>query len=523
LNASATGSLAALNIPVKVDFQLPPGGTVSGTFRDATGATIPNGNVQVFSTGSTVRATSFASYTPIFFNALTTTDTQGVYLINNISVGEVVVTASPRNFGGGGVVFASPIPFDVAFGPSMSSLFALPLPLPYLGQFSCGFNCSSYVGAATGSLNTAGQPLFLDVTLPPVSTIAGKVYASDGVTPVPNAQIVAIENAGMAGGLADFYTNGYYTDSTLFSADSSGNFQIYGLPVGSVTIVANSPTVATTGAVTGALTVANPLTLNPIMGNAFSFKNGEYQLTDPNGFLYDMYCDGSIFGVGGPPPVLKGVAGHLWLNQLQPVCKNSEYGVLDQGQQQLTLGPRPGGAQNLMLQTQRKIFVPTTGGYVRYLDSLTNPLDVPITTNVLIEQGFDATNLPETLTADPTANGNAFAVVQNSTNATSPIFGFVFSGASPRVPANFFNHLADPNNPTVTYQFSGTNAQEFHGSVTIAPHQTVTFMHFIIQWNHQDLAGAVAKAQALSNLTDPNELVGMSAQDKSQVVNFNVQ
>jgi len=58
--------------------------------------------------------------------------------------------------------------------------------------------------------------------------------------------------------------------------------------------------------------------------------------------------------------------------------------------------------------------------------------------------------------------------------------------------------------------------------VTIQPHQTVTFMHFVIQWNNQDVAGAIAQAQALVNLTDPNELAGMSAQEKSQVVNFNV-
>ena len=58
--------------------------------------------------------------------------------------------------------------------------------------------------------------------------------------------------------------------------------------------------------------------------------------------------------------------------------------------------------------------------------------------------------------------------------------------------------------------------------MVIQPHQTVTFMHFVIQWNSQDVAGAIAQAQALVNLTDPNALAGMSAQEKSQVVNFNV-
>jgi hypothetical protein len=278
--------------------------------------------------------------------------------------------------------------------------------------------------------------------------------------------------------------------------------------------------------VTGALTSANSLTLNPVLGNAFSFMNGEYDLTDPAGPIYDVYCDGTIIGgSAGGNNFVHGAAGQLFVNdQPDNGCAASEYGMLDQAGQQITIGPgsRPQGPINLMLETQRKVYMPASGGYARYLDSFTNPLDVPITTNVLIKDGFDASAQPETLLVSPTSNGNTFAILDNTTNTSSPVFGFVFAGANAAVPVGFFDHSTDAN-PTFTYQLNQTTAPEFQGGVTIPAHGTITFMHFIIQRANQDVAGATALAQSLASLTDPNELTGMSAQDKAQVVNFNVQ
>jgi hypothetical protein len=51
----------------------------------------------------------------------------------------------------------------------------------------------------------------------------------------------------------------------------------------------------------------------------------------------------------------------------------------------------------------------------------------------------------------------------------------------------------------------------------------MTLMHFAVQRESTDAAGAAAQAQALVNLTDPNALAGMTPVEKAQVVNFRIQ
>ena len=48
-------------------------------------------------------------------------------------------------------------------------------------------------------------------------------------------------------------------------------------------------------------------------------------------------------------------------------------------------------------------------------------------------------------------------------------------------------------------------------------------MHFAVQREPADSAGAAAQAMSLVNLTDPHALDGMTAAEKAQVVNFKIQ
>ena len=47
-------------------------------------------------------------------------------------------------------------------------------------------------------------------------------------------------------------------------------------------------------------------------------------------------------------------------------------------------------------------------------------------------------------------------------------------------------------------------------------------MHFAVQRDPSDAAGAQTQAQALVNLADPNALAGMTPAEKLQVVNFQI-
>jgi hypothetical protein len=49
---------------------------------------------------------------------------------------------------------------------------------------------------------------------------------------------------------------------------------------------------------------------------------------------------------------------------------------------------------------------------------------------------------------------------------------------------------------------------------------SVSFMHFALQRLPDDGAGAQTSAEALSSLTDPNALTGLTASEKAQIRNF---
>ena len=63
----------------------------------------------------------------------------------------------------------------------------------------------------------------------------------------------------------------------------------------------------------------------------------------------------------------------------------------------------------------------------------------------------------------------------------------------------------------------------YEWAVTIPAGESLTFMHFAVQREPTDTAGAAAQALSLASLTDPRALDGMTAAEKAQVVNFKIQ
>jgi protocatechuate 3,4-dioxygenase beta subunit len=457
LSGSASSSIVQLSTPVQLTVPLQPSGTVSGSVQIWTGGAVPYSEVTVSSSA-------------INFDRSTSADQNGNYSLYGIALGEVVVSS-----------------------PSPSA------------EYTTG-------GATAGAVATSGQNLTLNVTIAQTSNVQGTIYASDGLTPIPGAYM-AVENL-LDGGLAEYRNHQTLSEGYIpYKADSNGNFTFSGVPIGSVEVTATAPDGSSAGWITGTLGTNSTLTLNPIMGNATAFPSGSYVLTDPNSFVYDIACDGSLTQGGqnqmGLAPSYSGAASLLVDGNRADFCQEDDIGALDQNNQQVTIGPKPGGAANALLEVTRQVYVPPAGGYVRYLDSLTNPLSVPVTTTVEIDTNFASDDVPDTLLVDPTANGSTFALLQDSTS-TAPLLGFVFAGTNSTV-------------APVTSFAIGTMPVSYVWTVTVPANQTVTLMHFLIQWNSQDTNGATAQASALVNLTDPNALNGISTQEKAQVVNFNVQ
>jgi hypothetical protein len=372
-------------------------------------------------------------------------------------------------------------------------------------------------GASSGSITASGQHLIVNVTLQATSTVTGTVFAADGSTPVPFAYL-AVENASLSGGIGDFYFDGFGNGTNgRLTADALGNFSIPNIPVGTVKLTAIPPDSSNpSGSVSGTLQVGSSLTLNPVFGNAYQFNAPNYRLTDANGFLVDVDCTGAIrnggYSNGGVTVRSYYYAAYALLNSNYgfPFCNyNVESAAIEQGGQQLTFGPRPapGSYSNGVVQTARKIFVPQNGGFARYLEILTNPFNTPVT--AIVEMDSATPNYVDTLADNPANNGSTFAVLETTLDFTSPVLGYVFAGSgASTVPVTDFAAQQTFNS--------------YIWTVTVPPNQSVILMHFLVQRANRDVIGAESQAQSLVNLTDPNALAGMNAQEKAEVVNFNV-
>jgi len=157
------------------------------------------------------------------------------------------------------------------------------------------------------------------------------------------------------------------------------------------------------------------------------------------------------------------------------------------------------------IQVNRKLYSPASGGFVRYLDELTNPTANNLTVTVKVESSLSS--YPRVFTS-PSTTGGTFAVVDNNGACCMPVLGFVFAGPNASTPVTA-THFVDQD-ATVSYTWN----------VTVPAGQTVILMHFGVLRDVTDDAGVVAQARALVNLTDPNALTGMSAAEQSEVINF---
>lgn len=83
---------------------------------------------------------------------------------------------------------------------------------------------------ATGNITSDGQVVTQNFTLP-VSSISGTVYANDGITPIPYADVEAQDLSNATGYSSYFDT----------SADANGNWQLVGLVAGSLSLTAYDP------------------------------------------------------------------------------------------------------------------------------------------------------------------------------------------------------------------------------------------------------------------------------------------
>ncbi len=531
VTASRSGTFPAGGQSLSVNLTLPLA-VIRGTVSYFDGTPVGNGQVFLTQTGAGGNTVAYFTYQ---------TAADGSYLLVGGQVGSYALTGEDSDAGligtvnGNIVDVTQPQNKNITLSPSAKIVGTVTdstgLPLAYAkvaltapsqvgyaalettadanGQYAFGhvalgnfsiqadgdtWSAFEYV-SASGTLTTAGSVLTVNLAMPPTQSIFGTVFQSDGVTP-DSYESICVENFDSTGPL------GYFPDRSTCNnyADGNGNYVASNIPVGNVRITANPYSGSPSSIAKVVTDPSAPATVNLTLGNAT--PDPTFLLNGADGFYYDAYCDGSIGSGGTLDGALTSYSygGFLFsLNNNFFPCPIAEITPVDPTTAQF--GPAGLGG----IQVNRKLYSPASGGFIRYLDTLTNPTANTLTVTVKIESFVNSS--PRVFTSPSTTSGT-FAIVDNAGACCMPVLGFVFAGPNSSTPVAA-THFVDQDR-TVSYTWN----------VTVPAGQTVILMHFGVQRDVTDDAGAVAQAQALVNLTDPNALTGMSAAEQSEVINF---
>jgi hypothetical protein len=155
----------------------------------------------------------------------------------------------------------------------------------------------------------------------------------------------------------------------------------------------------------------------------------------------------------------------------------------------------------------RKIFVPTNGSFVRYLETFRNPDSTQVTFDAEI-RGRVADGSSMTVTKPPSATGNSFAIVSSNYTYPSMPLGVLFSSITP------------PLAPSLLTIESGKELV-YRWRLSLQPGQSASLLHFAVPRSSID--GIDFSLGAMMTLSDPNLLLGLSSEEKSRIKNFNIQ
>jgi len=179
------------------------------------------------------------------------------------------------------------------------------------------------------------------------------------------------------------------------------------------------------------------------------------------------------------------------------------------------------------LKVQRKIFVPLTENWARYLEIIHNPTGAPITANVIVYGNLGS-------------DSGTYLIATSSTDYSPPLL--VPSGEIVLDPINYWAVTDDSdgmNDPSLAHVWGGPKGKDhidylrlsyhddleyFWNNVTIAPGQTVVIMHFAVQQTNR--ANAISEAKELyDNDGNLNHIMYKSepgSKDIQNIINWGV-
>jgi hypothetical protein len=377
------------------------------------------------------------------------------------------------------------------------------MPLGSLAVQACEFreNNVTVCGSANATATTDQQTVVMTVTLPGSGTVQGTVLAPGGVVPIANAPISVQALA----------TGPLGTSSATGTTDIDGHYSIAEVAAGAVRVTATDPSNSQIrGFADGTVAEGGTATVDVTLGN--SVQLGIFNLEGTDGFRYDVFCQGALSDGGTVDRRLNDAYDGAYFltttnrGQTYPCVSAAR---LEANGRQIVIGPTAFNG----LDVTRKVYSPSTGGFARYLEVLTNSTTTAVTATFEVYSNLGSDGSTRVI-VDPSTTGNTYAVTDQNGFCCDPGLGHVFAGTNAAVPVAAVQFIN--NNDNVFYRYT----------LTVEPGQTAILLHFAVQRGSNtsgyaaDTSGADAQAQALRDLTDPNALAGMTDDEKAQVRNF---
>lgn len=375
---------------------------------------------------------------------------------------------------------------------------------------------------------TQDEVVVRNLTIFPAGRVHGKLTDLAGVA-VPGLK-VSLTNADPTYG-----SNTSCATSTRFESvsDPNGDYILEDIPGGNFTVIADNADQSKRAEAAGRVRFdADDVTLNMIVVD--SAVAMPQLLHDANAIPFDIQGDGSV--ARGKNNVFTGTGVEAGGMQLAIVTNsipvpftngNGSVGRLTQSGQQIEVDEDNASG----LKVTRKIWVPRTGYFARYLEILENKTASPITVSVKVvsnhSQGdsnprvVDSSDGDQVLSVSDANNRDRWVIIDDQQDAdpfvtgTLPATGHIFDGAptnSPNAPAIKSVSIAD-------YQLIGQAGRLTWqwSDVTVAPGAKVAFMHFA--FSQLDRYRARQSAIRLSALP-PEVLENLPSEERAAIANF---
>jgi hypothetical protein len=346
----------------------------------------------------------------------------------------------------------------------------------------------------------ANQTVSQDLTYAATGTVTGRVFDLNGA-PMPG-QGVNLHGNNTGGGAV---------------TDGQGRFTITSVRTGNFTLTSFHPTTFLIVDASGRIAEDGETVERDLR---FQGVRLPVTLADRNGFTFNVETDGRLSGstdsylAGAYHLSIFAAAANGAVQRLDFPGRNSAYTELGDRQLVIPQSPFPLFGYPPGLKMTRKVYVPSTGYFARYLEIFENTGDAAVTFDAQITVGLPsgtAAKALDTSTGDQSFTTGDRWLVTDKASFGKPTLAHIFAGQG----AGLL-----PSSAGLGFASNFTFGPFYRwNALTLQPGQRIAIMHFAVQ--QFDREGALAAVDRLEHLA-PEAIAGLTAGEIADIATFTV-